>query len=193
MAAFVNGYFADVVYEKTDWDYRRADVAQALQAAEEKTARTLDAVEPDLGAFQARGGKLILYHGWNDPAITALSSIDYYDSVVKAMGQPRAEGFLRLYLVPGMQHCGDGPGATSFGQYGLAEPKDPGRNVTLALERWVEQGQAPSTLVATRFVDNDPSRGVQRTRLLCPHPQEARYRSGNPDDAASFACAAEGR
>jgi len=189
MVAFANGYFGNMVYEKADWDYRHADLAQALAAAEQKTARTLDAVDPDLAAFQARGGKLILYHGWNDPAISALNSVHYVDAVVQRLGRSKAEEFLRLYLVPGMQHCGDGPGATSFGQSGLSDSKDPGRNVSLALEQWVEQGKAPSTIVATRFVDNDKAKGVQRTRLLCPHPQVSRYKGGNPHDAASFVCA----
>ncbi|HXY40872.1 MAG TPA: tannase/feruloyl esterase family alpha/beta hydrolase [Vicinamibacteria bacterium] len=192
MVAFANGYFANMVYEKADWDYKHADVAEALKAAE-KTARTLDAVDPDLATFQARGGKLVLYHGWNDPAISALNSAHYFDAVVSRLGRAKADTFLRLYLVPGMQHCGDGPGATSFGQFGVSDAKDPGRNVSLALEQWVEQGKAPSTIVATRFVDNDPAKGAQRTRPLCPYPQVAHYQGGNPDDAASFACGAQTR
>ncbi|HVO12335.1 MAG TPA: tannase/feruloyl esterase family alpha/beta hydrolase [Vicinamibacteria bacterium] len=188
MVAFASGYFGNMVYEMADWDYRHADVAQALTAAEQRTARTMDAVDSNLEAFQARGGKLIVYHGWNDPAISALNSVHYVDAVVSTLGRAKADGFLRLYLVPGMQHCGDGPGATSFGQFGVSDAKDPGRNISLALERWVEQGQAPSAIVATRFVDNDPAKGAQRTRPLCPYPQVARYAGGNPDDAASFAC-----
>jgi hypothetical protein len=189
MAAFVNGYFANIVYEKADWDYRKADVARALKDAEQETARTLDAVDPDLAPFQARGGKLILYHGWNDPAITALNTIAYYDAVLHTLGPSKADTFLRLYLVPGMQHCGDGPGATEFGLYGSSESKDPAGNVWLALEQWVEQGRPPSAIVATRFVDNDPKKGVQMTRLLCPYPEASSYHGGDSADAASFTCA----
>jgi hypothetical protein len=189
MAAFVNGYFANIVYEKADWDYRKADVAQALQDAEQKTARTLDAVDPDLAPFQARGGKLILYHGWNDPAITALNTIAYHDSVVRTLGPSKADAFLRLYLVPGMQHCGGGPGATELGLYGSSESTDAGHNVSLALEQWVEQGRPPAAIVATRFVDGDRTKGVEMTRRLCPYPQVAHFDGGNAAEAASFSCA----
>ncbi len=118
--AFATNYFGNVVYEKADWDYRQANVDQALKAAEEKTAATLDATDPDLSAFRARGGKLILYHGWNDPAIPAPSTVRYYDSVVGRLGQRETDAFVRLYMVSGMQHCNAGPGPNSFGQLGAA-------------------------------------------------------------------------
>ena len=192
--AFANGYFGNMVYEKANWDYRHADVQQALKDAAEKTARTLDAVDANLAAFQARGGKLIVYHGWNDPAISALNTIHYYDSVVTSMGRSKTEEFLRLYLVAGMQHCGGGPGATSFGQFDPSMPEDPRHNVTLALEQWVERGRAPSMIVATGPVGGDTAKDVPRTRPLCPYPQVSAYKGqGNPDDAASFSCAAESR
>src|SRR5262249_27616409 len=114
--AFGKGYFANMVYEKADWSLEGLSLDEALKAAEEKTARNLDAVDADLTKFNARGGKLIIYHGWNDPAISALGSIGYYESVLKKMGKTKTEGFSRLYLVPGMLHCGDGPGANSFGE-----------------------------------------------------------------------------
>ena len=139
--AFGTGYFANMVYEQADWDYRDANIEQALKAAEEKTAHKLDATDPNLTAFKARGGKLILYHGWNDPAISALNTIDYYDSVVSRLGRQETDAFVRLYLVPGMQHCGDGPGPNSFGQLGGAPSNDPQRNVLVALEHWVEKGR----------------------------------------------------
>jgi feruloyl esterase len=91
-----------------------------------------------------------------------------------------------------MEHCGDGPGADDFGfAPGLppAEP-DPSRNMTAALERWVEQGTAPSSIVATKYNrEDDPSSGVKFTRPLCPYPQVARYKgTGSEKDAANFAC-----
>jgi feruloyl esterase len=188
--AFGTGYFANMVYERADWDYRRADVEQALKAAEEKTAQKLDATDANLTAFKARGGKLVLYHGWNDPAISALSAIGYYDSVVARMGKPETDAFLRLYMAPGMQHCGDGPGPHSFGQFGAAPSDEPRRNVLMALEQWVEKGNAPAEIVATKYVNDDQAKGVQATRPLCPYPQVAKYKGvGDPTDAASFACA----
>ena len=188
--AFGTGFFANMVYERADWDYRSANIAQALRAAEEKTAHKLDATDANLAAFKARGGKLILYHGWNDPAISALNTIDYYGSVVSRLGQQDTDAFVRLYLAPGMQHCGDGPGPSSFGQSGAAPSNEPRRDVLMALEQWVEKGAAPSAIVATKYVNGDSAKGVQTTRPLCPYPQVAKYDGrGDPNDAASFACA----
>lgn len=190
---FDNGFFANMVYEKPDWDYRTADLGAALKAAEQKTARTLDAVDPDLKPFRDRGGKLILWHGWNDPAISALNTIDYYESVVRAM-PPDAGSFLRLYLAPGVQHCGGGPGPGSFGQGGALPGSDPGHSLQLALEEWVEKGAAPSAIVATRYAGGPAARDgkaeIKMTRPLCPYPQVARYKgAGDTNDAANFACA----
>jgi len=187
--AFGTGYFTNVVYEKAGWDYRNANLDEALKAAEEKTAEKLDANDANLAAFKARGGKLILYHGWNDPAISALNTIHYYESVVGRLGRQATDGFMRLYMVPGMQHCGGGPGPNSFGQFLPALSDEPQRNVTTALERWVEGGEAPSTVVATKYGDDDPKKGVKAARPLCPYPQTATYKGqGDPGDAASFVC-----
>ncbi len=149
-----------MVYERADWDYRGANLEEALKAAEEKTAQKLDATDANLAAFKARGGKLVLYHGWNDPAISALNTIGYYDSVVGKLGRQETDAFVRLYMVPGMQHCGDGPGPNSFGQLGAAPSNEPRRNVFMALEQWVEKGEAPSSIVATKYVNDDSAKGV---------------------------------
>jgi hypothetical protein len=192
--AFGTGYFTNVVYEKAGWDYRDANIEQALKAAEEKTAEKLDATDANLSAFRARGGKLILYHGWNDPAIPALNTVHYYDSVVSRLGRQETDGFSRLYMVPGMQHCGGGPGPNSFGQFGPAPSNEPQRNVTTALEGWVERGEAPSAIVATKYVDDDPAKGLRATRPLCPYPQTATYKGqGDPNEAVHFVCASGGR
>ena len=187
--AFGIGYFSNMVYERADWDYRGANLEEALKAAEEKTAQKLDANDPNLAAFKARGGKLVLYHGWNDPAISALNTIGYYDSVVSKLGKQETDGFVRLYLAPGMQHCADGPGPNSFGQAGSAPSAEPRRNIFLALEQWVEKGAAPSSIVATKYVDDDPAKGVLATRPLCPYPQSAKYKGqGDSKDAGAFVC-----
>jgi len=191
--AFGIGFFANMVYERADWDYRGANIDDALKAAEEKTAKKLDATDTNLTAFKARGGKLILYHGWNDPAISALSTIGYYDGVVSRLGRQATDQFVRLYLVPGMQHCGDGPGTNAFGQSGATPAKDPHHNLSLALEQWVEKGEAPSAIVGTKYVNDDATKAVQMTRPLCPYPQLARYKGqGDTKDAASFVCAPGG-
>jgi len=189
MFAFSGGYFSNMVYEKADWNYKDANVEAALNAAEEKTAAKLNATDANLTAFQARGGKLILYHGWNDPAISALNTINYYNSVATRMGMKTTDAFARLYMAPGVQHCSGGPGPDSFGAGG-GDSKDPQHNMALALEQWVEKGTAPSAIIATKYADGDPAMGVKMTRLLCPYPQVAKYTGkGDPNDAGNFVCA----
>jgi feruloyl esterase len=160
-----------------------------LKTVDDKLAPILNATNPDLRAFKNRGGKLIIYHGWNDAAISAGSTVDYYNGLVARMGANDTGSFVRLYMVPGMQHCSGGPGATSFGQTAVADG-DPESNIGKALERWVERGVAPSRIIATKYkVDNAPASGVIRTRPLCPYPQVAVYNgSGSTDEAANFTC-----
>jgi hypothetical protein len=189
MFDFGNGYFANMVYGKADWNYKTANFDQAVNAADSKTARILNSTDPNLKQFQMRGGKLILYHGWDDPAISALNSINYYQQVVGTMGQTAVDSFVRLYMVPGMQHCFQGPGTDSFGEPGTTVPKDPKHDLQLALEQWVEKGVAPNVIVATRYVDDDAAKGVQMTRPLCPYPQESKYKGeGDTNRARSFEC-----
>jgi feruloyl esterase len=135
----------------------------------------LSPLDPDLRSFKSRGGKLLIYHGWADPAISAYGSIDYYDKVGKVVGGTKElESFTRLYLAPGMHHCSGGPGPNEF-------------DMLTALENWVERGVSPAAIVATHKTDGK----VDRTRPLCPHPQVARYNgSGSVDDAANFKCGA---
>ena len=191
IAFFGIGYFSNMVYEKSDWDYKTFTLEDGLKSADEKTASALNATDADLKAFKDRGGKLILYHGWEDPAIPAINTVNYYQSVAKKMGQQRTDSFVRLYMVPGMQHCNDGPGPDSFGQVGRLVFDDPQHSVDTALEQWVEKGTAPSTIIASKFADNDKTR-PKMTRPLCAYPQAAKYKgSGDTNDAASFVCEAE--
>jgi feruloyl esterase len=189
MAMFAGGYFPNMVYERKDWDLKSFSVDSGVQAAKEKTANALDAVDPNLTPFRSRGGKLILYHGWNDPAIPALSTVSYYQEVVGKLGQGDTDSFARLYMVPGMQHCGGGPGADVFGISGTWVP-DPQRNVRTALETWVEKGTAPGEIIASKTTNMDPHSPVTMTRPLCPYPQAAQYKgSGEPARAENFVCA----
>ena len=136
----------------------------------------LDATDPDLSRFRARGGKILSYHGWADPALNPLMAIRYYESVLARLG-PTTPGFYRLFMVPGMLHCSGGVGVSSFDAF-------------TPLVEWVENGAPPDTIVGSRTVDGK----VSRTRPLCPYPQVARYKGlGSIDDAASFACAAPER
>ncbi|HTZ90510.1 MAG TPA: tannase/feruloyl esterase family alpha/beta hydrolase [Alloacidobacterium sp.] len=195
-AFYVTGYFANMVYGKADWDYKTANIDDALKLAYEKTGDSLDAMNPDLKPFLAHG-KLIMYHGWNDPGISPLNSVNYYNSVIAAVGTRGADQSLRLYMVPGMQHCGGGPGATVFGQAEDAPRSDPDHDIFTALVQWVENGKAPASIVATKYKEhhspNDPPPQVEMTRPLCPYPQAARYSgTGKKKLAASFSCGPEG-
>jgi feruloyl esterase len=187
--AFGTQYFSNIVYGKADWDFRTFTVDRDMQASDEKMAKILNATDPDLKRFQGRGGKLIMYHGWSDAAIPPAATIQYYNEVVAKMGAKESEGFLRLYMVPGMQHCGGGPGPNVFGSASVPLG-DPQHDAGRAMERWVEDGVAPGEIVATKFKTGaNPASGVARTRPLCPYPQVAHWKgSGSTDDAANFVC-----
>ena len=188
MAAFGNGFFSDFVYEKPDWDFKTFNVDAGLKAANEKTAEALNANNADLKPFKARGGKLIIYHGWDDPAISALNTVNYYESVIKTMGQKDADSFVRLYMASGVQHCEGGPGADSFGAVGDLNFDDPTHSVDASLEKWVDKGKAAGMIIASKYEGHDRSQ-AKMTRPLCPYPQAAKYKgAGDTNDAASFVC-----
>ncbi len=188
MAFFGLGYFSNMVYEDSGWDYKTFTLEGGLKTAKEKTASALDAIDANLKPFEARGGKLILYHGWDDPAIPSINTVNYYQSVIVKMGQRDADSFVRLYMIPGMQHCDNGPGADSFGQVGQLTFDDPQHSVDAALEQWVEKGTAPATIIASKYGADDQHH-TKMTRPLCAYPQAAKYKgSGDSNDAASFTC-----
>jgi feruloyl esterase len=169
-----------MVFENSKWDFRTFDYDKDLAFAEAKLGKTFDAFDPDLSRFRQRGGKLILYHGWNDPSISPLNTINYYDRVVsllqktgsRAQAEAQAQEFVRLFMVPGMLHCGGGPGPNSF-------------DMLSALESWVEQKQAPERVVASHATNGV----VDRTRPLCVYPKVAVHTGrGSTDEAANFVC-----
>jgi feruloyl esterase len=169
-----------MIFNNPEWDYQTFDFDKDLRFSLEKLGKHLDAVDPNLQPLKARGAKLIMYHGWSDPAISPLNSINYYESVVAVLGRGRSrdvalretQDFFRLFMVPGMQHCSNGPGATTF-------------DMLAALENWVEKKVAPDHVIASRLVN-----GVaERTRPLCAYPKVAVYKgSGSTNDAANFEC-----
>lgn len=140
----------------------------------------------DLSSFKARGGKLLIYHGWADQQITPLSSVDYYNRVVAQQGVAGTDSFLRMFMVPGMNHCAGGPGPQLIGgNTGTPPVADADHDVVIALDRWSTQGVAPETLIASRVTNG----AVTRTRPLCVYPKAAVYKgTGSTDDAASFVC-----
>jgi feruloyl esterase len=157
------------------WDWRTFDLEKDTEQAL-LHGKEIHAVNPDLAEFKARWGKLLLYHGWSDGgsggAISALNTISYYESVLKHMG-PNQDNWLRLFMIPGMAHCGGGTGPAQF-------------NALAALERWREQNEAPKSITAARV--NERGR-IDMTRPLCPYPQRAVYKgTGSTNDAANFTC-----
>jgi len=189
--AFGIGFFSNMQYEQKDWDYKKANVDEAVNAADKKFGNVLNATDSNLKPFSSHGGKLIIYHGWNDAAISALNSINYYNSVVGKMGKKDADNFLRLYMVPGMQHCSAGPGTDVFGQFGFATANDPQHDMFMALENWVEKGTPPGDIVAAHMSGPPPAGKATMARPLCVYPQVAKYKgTGDANDAANFVCAA---
>lgn len=143
---------------------------------------------------------MIQYAGWDDAALPPMNSVDYYNEVRRFLGHgtapaprpasyARIQAFYRLFMVPGMGHCGGGPGANVFGNYIDSPVVDARHDVLMALDRWVEKGVAPREIIATHYVDNNPARGVQFQRPLCPYPQVAHYNGHSaPSAASSFTC-----
>lgn len=165
-----------------------------MKALDDRYAADANAMDPDLSRFAARGGKLIMYHGWNDGLIPALGSVDYFRSV-RADGRGR-DSFARLFLAPGMAHCAAGPGLGLFGQLVELAP-DAGAtadtDLLLALDRWSTGGQAPDRIVGKVDVNvlavlAGTAHGGA-TRPMCAWPNAARYRGkGDPKLAGSFTC-----
>ncbi len=197
--AFGNSYYGAAVFEDPKWDFRTLDFDRDVSIGDAKAGHVLNATNPDLRSFRAGGGRLIQYHGWGDAAIPASSSIEYYESVRTFMSRypdartpanPPTEDFYRLFLVPGMGHCGGGAGPNSFGNgANRSMAGDPERDIFTALERWVERGEAPIRIIGSGTAADDPTKPL--TRPLCPYPQVAQYRgSGDVNDASNFACVA---
>ncbi|MBK6799727.1 MAG: tannase/feruloyl esterase family alpha/beta hydrolase [Acidobacteria bacterium] len=178
--------FKNMIYNDPNWDFKTFQLERDGRLASEKLGPVLDAIDPNLKAFSARGGKLILYHGWNDAALPPVNTINYFNSVLARMGQRQA-GSLRLFMAPGVQHCAGGPGPDTFGQMVTSAQSDPQHDLTLALERWVEQGIAPirSSPRNAREEHSDRAR-------FAPYPQVAGCKgTGSTDDAANFKCVSE--
>jgi hypothetical protein len=147
-------------------------------------------VPADAAGFFRHGGKLILYHGYSDGDITPFRTIQYYRALASLHGGYGAlQAHARLFMVPGMAHCGAGPAPNSFGQFEASPPADPAKDIVAALENWVEKGRPPSVIVATKFEHDDAKAAVLRTMPLCPYPAMARYEGhGDVNDAAHWTC-----
>lgn len=178
------GFFRWFVFDDAEWDFRSFDYDNDLAYALDKVGPAVDSVDPDLRPLRDNGAKLIVYHGWSDPDISPLASINYFESVVEVIADDirapnwetamaSTQNFYRLFMVPGMAHCSGGPGPDRF-------------DALSALENWVENGIAPESITASKIIDGE----VTRSRPLCVYPEVATYSgSGSTDEASSFFCA----
>jgi len=174
-SANIYDQFRYVVFKDANWDWKTFDFDKDAARGDRPENLIMNATNPDMRAFFAHGAKLLMYHGWSDSQVPTLNTIKYYGSVVKNLGgADTADDRVRLFLAPGMGHCGGGEGPSVFDKVG-------------PLERWVEQGKAPDALPASHVSDGK----VDRTRPLCPYPKVARYKgTGSIDAATSFTCSA---
>ncbi len=171
-AAFGQEFYRWMVFDDPNWSVENFNLDRDYPLGRERVAPIVNVDTPDLSAFVRRGGKLIIYQGWNDPIITGADTIKYYEEVRRKIGASAGD-HVRLFMVPGMTHCAGGPGATSFDM----QPE---------LEKWVERGKPPERVIAVK-----PDSKESFSRPLCPWPKTAHYNgSGSISDAASFTCSA---
>jgi feruloyl esterase len=158
-------------HQDKDYDWHNFDLDSELVQADKAG---IDTLTYDLSAFKAHGGKLLLYHGWADSGIPPGHTVLYYKEVLATMGKKQDDWF-RLYMEPGMGHCGGGNGPDQFNKMGV-------------IERWREAGKAPEAILASHVTGT----AVDMTRPLCPYPQVAVYSGvGSTNDAANFSCKAQ--
>ncbi len=169
---YATDFFKYIVFKDEKWEPAQLNFDTDV-ARTDKTPTGLNAVDADLTTFIARGGKLLIYHGWSDPGIPPQNAINYYQSVLAATPDKKAaRDSIRAFMVPGMGHCGGGEGTSTF-------------DMVAAVDQWVESGVAPERIPAARTIDGQ----VVRTRPLCAYPKTAVYNgTGSTDDAANFVC-----
>lgn len=168
-------YFQYLVFKDPHWDYRTMNFDTDIGRTDQTDHGLITAIDPNLQPFFAHLGKLMQYHGWNDQQISPLNSVNYYSSVKHRLGSTmELSDSYRLFMAPGMMHCGGGEGPNQF-------------NPMAALERWRESNIAPDQILAIHATD----RAIDNTRPLCPYPELAVYKgTGSINDAGSFVCKA---
>jgi hypothetical protein len=174
-------YFRMLVFaDQPTWDWRKMDYATDMARSRDLGANNLNVPPDGLKAFFARGGKLLLSHGWTDGLIPANNTLAFYRDLSQTLSSAEMKRSLRLFMAPGMDHCAGGEGPSAFDTLGV-------------IDRWATEGKAPERIVASRMhgppgVPAQPS----MSRPLCPFPQVAKYKGkGDTNDAANFNCATQ--
>src|ERR1700674_1504921 len=180
MSMYGANFYRNFVYQDHNSSFHGFDLEKGRADAVRVVGNSMNADDVHFAGFKAHGGKLIQYAGMVDSIVTPLSSVKFYQAVVAAQGHmpdaaalARTQKFYRLFLAPGVGHCGGGRGPNQFGQAGGGGEAE--HDLVAALEQWVEKGVPPTRIVATKFVADDSTKGVAMTRPLCPFPQVAKY------------------
>jgi feruloyl esterase len=162
----------NIVFGNKSWDYHTMELAADIDRAAKSDNGATATNNPNLKPFFDNGGKLLMYHGWSDPQVTPMNSVNYYNDVLKTVGKGAAGKSIELFMVPGMNHCTGGPGTSTFDKVKV-------------MEEWVEKGVSPKRILASHATNGV----VDKKRPLCPYPQVAKYNgNGDTNDAANFTC-----
>jgi len=181
-AQFTNQVFGSFLRNDPHWDFKSADFDKDVVRADQEIGPLLNSNDPNLSAFAARGGKLILFQGWADAAITPFGTIQYYQAIQRKMGSKEARQFVRLFMAPGMMHCSGGPGPNNF-------------DAVAAVDQWRQKNEPPESLAAAKYADSAAaSSGAALgeplvTRPLCAYPKVAHWTGkGSSDKAENYLC-----
>jgi feruloyl esterase len=180
-----------------DWDWRKFDLDRDMPKVDAMLGPSVNGVmQGDISRFRANGGKLVMYQGLADTLVAPGQTLAFYQGLEKKFGAAKTQDFARLFMAPGVMHCGGGSAPSAFNSAGGGASRPPSGtpqdDVFAAMTHWVEDGVAPAKVIATRYVDDAPQKGIALQRPLCAWPQKPWYKgAGDTSDATNFTCAAE--